>query len=88
MSKQNGRNNQRRRNQRQPVDIWRTAAPLPDLDPIRVAQDVTALVRSLGEPPMHGGIEAGYHFGAIVERSAAIATALAFSADILADADT
>jgi hypothetical protein len=86
----NGNNNgngQRRRSQQRPasvVDIWRTAGPLPELEPIAVSHDVTALIRSLGEPPMNRGIEAGYFFGTVVERTAAIAAALALSADLLA----
>ena len=50
-----------------------------------MSRDATALLRSLGEPPMNGAIEAGYTFGAVVERAAGIATALAFSAGLLAD---
>ena len=34
---------------------------------------------------MNGAIEAGYTFGAVVERAAGIAAALAFSAGLLAD---
>jgi hypothetical protein len=83
----NNSNGQRRRPQQRnasAVDIWRTAGPLPALEPIIVSHDVTALIRSLGEPPMNRGIEAGYFFGTVVERTAAIAAALALSADLLA----
>ena len=88
-----GRGGQRRRSgsrqngQRQGAkgDIWREPEPLPPLQPIAVSRDATALLRSLGEPPMNGAIEAGYTFGAVVERAAGIATALAFSAGLLAD---
>ena len=69
----------------QKSDIWRDAEPLPELEKIAVSRDATALLRSLGEPPMNGAIEAGYTFGAVVERAAGIATALAFSAGLLAD---
>ncbi|HQZ33298.1 MAG TPA: hypothetical protein PK020_02680 [Ilumatobacteraceae bacterium] len=85
-------NGQRRRSgsraggrQAQKADIWREAEPLPELEKIIVSRDATALLRSLGEPPMNGAIEAGYTFGAVIERAAGIATALAFSAGILAD---
>ena len=85
---QQTRTAQRRRNGKQgnrpKTDIWREAPPLPDLEPIAVSRDATALLRSLGEPPMNGALEAGYTFGAVVERGAAIATALALSADLLA----
>ena len=88
-----GRSNGRRRSgarqsgARQPpkVDIWREPEPLPELTPITVSRDATALLRSLGEPPMNGAIEAGYTFGAVIERAAGIATALAFSAGLLAE---
>ena len=87
-----GGNGQRRRSgsrngsrQAQKSDIWRDAEPLPELEKIAVSRDATALLRSLGEPPMNGAIEAGYTFGAVVERAAGIATALAFSAGLLAD---
>ena len=86
-------NGQRRRSgsrqngarQAQKADIWRDPEPLPELEKITVSRDATALLRSLGEPPMNGAIEAGYTFGAVVERAAGIATALAFSAGLLAD---
>ena len=85
-------NSQRRRSgsrngsrQAQKADIWRDPEPLPEVEKIAVSRDATALLRSLGEPPMNGAIEAGYTFGAVVERAAGIATALAFSAGLLAD---
>ena len=88
---QQGRNNQRRRNGAQKssgrslkADIWRTPEALPPLEHIAVSRDATALLRSLGEPPMNGALEAGYTFGAVVERGAGIAAALALSADLLA----
>ena len=86
-----GRGNQRRRNgqkgARSPrVDIWLEPEPLPPLEPITISRDATALLRSLGEPPMNNAIEAGYTFGAVVERGAGIATALlaALAPDLLA----
>jgi len=83
-----GRSDQRRKARPAPpssVDVWRTPAPLPELHPIAVSRDPTALVRSLGEPPMNRGMEAGIFIGTVVERAAGIAAALAFSADQLAD---
>jgi len=89
---QQGRTGQRRRNgQKSPNrapknDIWREADPLPEPEPLTVSRDATALLRSLGEPPMNGAIEAGYTFGSVVERGAGIATALiaALAPDLLA----
>ena len=85
------RGNQRRRNgqkgTRNPrVDIWRDVEALPPLEPISISRDATALLRSLGEPPMNNAIEAGYTFGSVVERGAGIATALiaALAPDLLA----
>ncbi len=82
------RSNQRRPQQAKrakPVDIWRTPDPLPDVEPIAVPYEVGALLRSLGDPPTIGGsVAPGHFFSAVIERAAAIAVALALSADLLA----
>jgi hypothetical protein len=82
------RSNQRRPQQaKRPtrVDVWRTPDPLPDVEPIAVPHEVGALLRSLGDPPTIGGSAAhGHYFNAVIERAAAIAVALALSADLLA----
>jgi hypothetical protein len=86
------RNAQQQQQQRRPHnkragnDFWRTNGPMPDLEPIAVSNDVSALLRSLGDPPLPGVAAAGY-FEAVIERSAAVAMALAFSADVLARDD-
>ncbi len=68
-----------------PVDIWRPVPPLADPEPIEPASDPLALLRSLGDPPMQGSsVLAGHYVGAVVERAAALATALAASAGLLA----
>jgi hypothetical protein len=67
-----------------PVDIWRTADPLPDVEPITVPDEVGALLRSLGDPPIIRGSVANNYFTAVIERAAAVAAALALSADLLA----
>ena len=42
------------------------------------------MLRSLGDPPMIGGsVTASHYFTAVVERAAAVAAALALSADLL-----
>lgn len=73
------------------VDVWRVPAPLPEVEPVVVASDPGLLLRSLGDPPVHGGVgggtAAGHYFDAVVQRAAAIALALAVSADLLATGD-
>ena len=84
------RSKQRRRPQaKRPMtpDLWRVPAPLPEIEPIAASDDAGALLRSLGDPPMNNGHIAGHYFNAVVERAAAVAGALALSADLLADAD-
>jgi hypothetical protein len=67
-------------------DLWRAVPQLPDPEPIAPVPDPTALVRSLGEPPLPGqGALAGHVLSAVVERAAGLATALAATADLLAD---
>jgi hypothetical protein len=92
-------NNQRRKRQRprrrpsggggakpKTVNLWQ---PVPRLDdPVRVspAGDATALLRSLGDPPLSGqGAVAEHYLAAVVERAAGLATALAAAADLLAE---
>ena len=67
------------------ADIWRTADPLPDVEPITIPDEVGALLRSLGDPPViAGNTIASHYFAAVIERAAAVAAALALSADLLA----
>lgn len=82
------RSNQRRKQQAKrntPAKLWREPAPLPAVEPIAVPHEVGALHRSLGDPPMYNGAAAGHYFSTVIERSAAVAVALALSADLLAD---
>jgi hypothetical protein len=52
---------------------------------IRPAVDPTALIRSLGAPPLPGGETAAEHYFAVVyERAAALAIALAAASELLA----
>lgn len=87
---QNGKrpNNQRRKHQNRPkpVDIWKKPPPLPPVEPVVVANEVGALLRSLGDPPMTGGTAAGHYFIAVAERAAFVARALAaMTPGLLAD---
>jgi hypothetical protein len=75
----------RRGNKPKVVDLWRPVPQPGDPDPIRPAADPTALLRSLGSPPLQGqGAVAEHYIAAVVERAAGLATALAASADLLA----
>jgi hypothetical protein len=79
--------NPRSRRPPRPVDVWRSPAPLPDVERVRVPQNVVAMVRSLGDPPVHGTVDARDYFERVIERASAVATALALSADLLAEAE-
>jgi hypothetical protein len=82
-----GKNNNQRRRQRgrtKQVDIWRTPGELPEVTPIEVADDPTALLRSLGAPPPLGGKDIGFYFETVATQSTHVATALALSVDLLA----
>jgi hypothetical protein len=58
---------------------------LPPVEPIRPASDPTALVRSLGQPPLHAhAVIAEHYMAAVVERAAQVATALAAAGGLLA----
>lgn len=66
------------------VDLWKEPAPLPEVEPIAVPHEVGAMLRSLGDPPLNNGAAAGRYFSVVIERAAAVAVALAVSADVLA----
>lgn len=68
-----------------PVDVWTTPAPLPEFVPITIPADVLTMLRSLGEPPLNGRVDARLHIERVISRAAVIATALALSADALAE---
>jgi hypothetical protein len=60
---------------------------LPEPEPITPAADPTALVASLGPVPLPGhAVNADLYIATVVERAAALATALAASADLLTPA--
>ena len=71
-----------------PVDIWRPVPPLPDPTPIVPATDPSALLRSIGAPPLRARSDmAEAYLVAVAERAAGLATALAAAADLLAQPD-
>jgi hypothetical protein len=75
----------RRKNKTKQVDLWRPVPQLPDPEPIVPVDDPTAVLRSLGDPPLERqGAVAEHYLAAVLERAAGLATALALSADLLA----
>ena len=69
-----------------PGEFWRTPPKAAVPAPITPAPDATALLRSLGRPPLdHTG--ADRYLGTVAQRAAGLAVALAVAADILAGAD-
>jgi hypothetical protein len=66
-------------------DFWGYTLPRPDpVERIRPSDDPTALIRSLGDPPLRGhGNVAQHYFKAVYERAASVATALAGASDLL-----
>lgn len=68
------------------VDMWQPVPALPDPEPITPATDPRMLVRSLGDPPLAGqGAVAEHYLGAVLDRAAGLATALAAAAGLLAE---
>ena len=68
-------------------EFWR-AVPEPEVpDDITPVADASALVRSLGPPPLPGQAGAEAYLALVLERAAGLATALAAAADLLADED-
>ena len=67
------------------VDIWRPVPPLPSPELIVPAADPTALLRSIGAPPLRARSDmAEAYLLAVSERAAGLATALAAAAGLLA----
>ena len=68
-------------------ELWR-AVPEPEIpDDITPVGDPSALVRSLGPPPLPGQPGAEGYVALVLERAAGLATALAAAADLLAEDD-
>ena len=89
----NANNKQARRNnsprpaaEPTPGEFWRTPPKASAPAPITPAPDATALLRSLGRPPLdHTG--ADRYIATVAQRAAGLAVALAVAADILAGGD-
>jgi hypothetical protein len=82
------RKQQRRRGAQRPaaLDLWRAVPSVTEPAPIAPPTDATALLRSLGDPPLQGqGAVATHYLAAVIERAAVLATALAATAGLLAE---
>lgn len=66
------------------ADLWRSVPAVPPPAPIVPAARPSALVRSLGDPPLQGqGAVAEHYLAAVVERAAGLAAALAAAGGLL-----
>lgn len=75
-----------RRRRAKSLDIWKPVPELGPPAPIAHTGDPATMLRSLGDPPMHGhSVTAGHYLAAVVERAAGLAVALAATADLLQD---
>ena len=86
MSPSGRRKNSRRRgaNKLKPAELWKPVPQLPDPEPIQVATDPTMIVRSLGDPPLHGqGQQAEHEIARVLVRASMLAGALADVAGLL-----
>ncbi len=76
----------RRRRGKKPkaVDLWKPVPPLDPPAPIRRADDATAVLASLGDPPLKGqGDLAKRHLFMVAERAADAAVVLAHVAALV-----
>lgn len=65
--------------------LWAAVPPPGPPEPIEPASDPTALITSLGAPPLRGGVSTAEHYlAAVVERAAGLAFGLANLAQVLA----
>jgi hypothetical protein len=68
-------------------DLWRAVPAVPAPEPIVPAARPSALIRSLGDPPLQGqGAVAEHYLAAVVERAAGLAAALAAAGGLLGTA--
>lgn len=68
------------------AEIWQPVPALPEPTPIQPTSDPRAMLRSLGDAPLAGqGAVAEHYLGAVIDRAAGLATALAAAAGLLAE---
>jgi len=69
-------------------DLWHLVPALDDPEPIVPTSEPRMVLRSLGDPPLAGqGAVAEHYMGAVVDRAAGLATALAAAAGLLGEPD-
>jgi hypothetical protein len=75
---------------KRPTDLWRPVPQLSSPAPIVPVPDPTALVRSLGDPPLQGqGAVAEHYLAAAIEKASQLATETVrwLAPDLLVDPD-
>lgn len=75
---------------KRPTDLWRPVPQLGTPAPIVPVPDPTALIRSLGDPPLQGqGAVAEHYLAAAIEKASQLATETVrwLAPDLLADPD-
>jgi hypothetical protein len=84
------RRNRKRRNKSKAVqEYWGDNAKLPEpISDIRITEDPSAVVRSLGRPPLPGQEHASEaYFAAVYGRAVGLASALAAAGDLIQPED-
>jgi hypothetical protein len=79
--------NNRRRGGSKPKrpDLWRPVPQLGDPPPIRIVDDPTALIRSLGDPPLQGqGAAGGHYLAEVIKKAATLASGIAEQTGLVA----
>lgn len=69
----------------QPLEFWKVVPEPGPVAPIAPAADPTAVLRSLGRPPLAGQGDSADHYLRAVVRAAGIASGLAHEAGLLAE---
>ena len=75
---------------KRPTDLWRPVPQLSAPPPIVPVPDPTALIRSLGDPPLQGqGAVAEHYLAAAIEKASQLATVVVqgLAPDLLVDPD-
>ena len=76
-----------RRSKGKQFDLWRSAQPLPEATPIEPAEEATAMIRSLGPPPLPQAGAGEHYLALVVERASQLALALGYSAGLVVERD-